>query len=80
MDTRSLRQIAVDSLASTECPNCHGVKREKQSFCSRCYFTLPKPMQFALYKMLSDGYVDAWDEAREWLKGNTNARSGTAGS
>lgn len=80
MDTRSLRQIAVESLASTECPNCHGTKNREQPFCSRCYFSLPKSKQFALYKTLSDGYVEAWDEAREWLKGNTNARSGTAGS
>ena len=69
-DTRSLRDIARDSLDSTECPHCHNSKESGQSFCRRCYFALPKNLRMALYKTFSEGYVDHWDEAREWLKGN----------
>ena len=66
----SLNQIALRDLASEKC-YCGMAKQKKRSFCAPCYFTLQKPMQIALYKTMDEGYGTAYDEAKDWLRINT---------
>jgi hypothetical protein len=68
--TPSLHQLAVEALDSRACL-CGAKKDRGNSFCHGCYFALPKEMRNALYRALRDGYAEAWDEARDWLRINT---------
>lgn len=68
--SKSLEQLARESLASGTCPHCKEVKQPERSFCYRCFKMLPPNMQKRLYKTFSEGYVTAWDEAVDWLKVN----------
>lgn len=70
-DTRSLRQIAWDDLFSEKCI-CGNKKQVKQSFCKTCYFELPQNMRYNLYKTFDDGYAEIYDEAKDYLKNETN--------
>jgi hypothetical protein len=67
----SLLQTAVRELASNQCV-CGEAKRPKQSFCGACYYSLPRELRNRLYKTLRDGYPEAYDEAKDWLKINTH--------
>ena len=69
--TKSLIQIALDNLESTVCPSCGNLKPKRKSFCGPCYWKLPKPTRIALYKPMSEGYAEIYDEALDWLKINT---------
>lgn len=59
--------IAQQELQGEVCV-CAGRKKSGESFCRRCYFTLPGRMRQALYRAFSSGYVEAYDEAKEFLK------------
>ncbi|QNI34500.1 hypothetical protein H7849_11755 [Alloacidobacterium dinghuense] len=74
MSDHSLETEAWDQLFSTQC-ECGSTKVKKQSFCRRCYFSLPRELQQALYRSFSEGYVEAWSEARDYLKEERTARS-----
>jgi hypothetical protein len=67
METRSLQQQAREELYGELCA-CGQKKKSAQSFCRRCYFVLPPATRSALYKSFSDGYVEVYDEAKEFLK------------
>ena len=67
----SLVQIALQELDGTVC-YCGARKSKGKSFCARCFFSLPKKMQGDLYKHISDGYAEIWDEARDFLRVQAN--------
>lgn len=68
--TESLVATALRELDSTTCA-CGGQKRRGNSFCLTCYYALPQELRQRLYKALSDGYAQAYDEAKDWLRINT---------
>lgn len=74
--SRSLNQIALDDLHSTICA-CGQNKASMQSFCRRCYFALPTEMRKRLYTLMPE-YAGIYDEAKDWLRINTNAQIGRA--
>jgi predicted amidophosphoribosyltransferase len=61
-------RLAVSSLASELCPACGGKKKFRQTFCARCYFSLPKAMQRATYARLGSGYQEAIVDALNYLQ------------
>lgn len=66
--TESLQQQALRELGEMTCPNCGEPKGRGKSFCGPCYFTLPEPMRRTLYKPFSEGYAEAYAEAKQWLR------------
>lgn len=56
-------------LLSIDC-ECGRKKKTRQSFCSKCYFSLPRQLQAALYQRVGEGYEEAHAQARTILKGN----------
>ena len=56
----------VRELRGTGC-RCGRVKLAGRTFCKACYQTLPKDLQTALYRRLSNGYEQAVDEALAFL-------------
>lgn len=56
---------AFRDLASTVCA-CGGKKQYHMSFCSRCYYSLPKPLRAALYDT-HDDYVGPYNRALQDL-------------
>lgn len=52
----------VRELAGNRC-QCGARKIERQSFCERCYFKLPKGMRLALYGLIGQGYEEAYQAA-----------------
>jgi len=72
---RSLTQIAIDELGSTVCL-CGGPKERKKSFCVRCYFELPMELRRAMFKTFSEGYAEAYDEAKDFLRIHTSRLKG----
>jgi predicted amidophosphoribosyltransferase len=61
---------ALTELDSTECPHCKRSKRSGHSFCWNCFKELPQRLKNLLYKKFWEGYVEYYDEAKEWLKEN----------
>lgn len=61
------RQI-WDEFIGKVCPSCLGTKRTKNGFCQRCYYSLPKAMQSALWNRFGAGYEEAHVAALHWLK------------
>jgi len=66
----SLTKQATDALDSASCCFCSKSKGKGKAFCSKCYYRLPEGLRKSLWKGFSEGYVDAWDEAKEWLRLN----------
>jgi hypothetical protein len=56
----------VRELAGSQCM-CGSRKRPNQTFCTRCYFRLPKEMRSALYRLISQGYEEAYEAAVKYL-------------
>jgi hypothetical protein len=71
--TKSLIQIALDDLQSVVC-FCGAKKAAKQSFCRACYFALPASLRSQLYKHISDGYAEIYDEAKTFIQCETNRK------
>ena len=69
--SESLVDIALRELGSNVCI-CGAEKRPQQSFCRPCYFALPRRMQSELYKPMSEGYAEIYDEAKDYLKIETD--------
>ncbi len=69
--SESLTDIAIRELASIVCI-CGGSKREKQSFCWGCYQALPVRLRSRLYMTYSAGYAELYDEAKDFLKIETD--------
>jgi hypothetical protein len=70
----SLLEEAKRILFSDTCV-CGKPKVKNQSFCRGCYFALPGRLRSELYKSFSDGYAEIWDEAREYIKNETDRMS-----
>lgn len=64
----SPKQRAFREFMSTKCCVCQRNKPAKNGFCSRCYYSLPKAMQRALWQRFLEGYEEAHEVARNWLK------------
>lgn len=62
------RARAWTEFSSKECCICRGAKPRNNGFCRACYFSLPKPMQRALWQRFGEGYEAAHQAAREWLQ------------
>jgi hypothetical protein len=56
----------IRELAGTDC-RCGRAKAPHQTFCRRCYFSLPKQLQRNLYRRVGEGYEEAYTEAAEML-------------
>ena len=63
-----VRRLAAE-LESRECPHCSGRKDRQCTFCRRCYYRLPTSLRSPLYKRIGEGYEQAYEAAREFLKG-----------
>lgn len=61
--------------SGTECPGCHGPKKKNNGFCSKCYYSLPKEMQKALWNRFGSGYEEAHEDARDWLEQEQRAKA-----
>jgi hypothetical protein len=64
--TIALRELKADRCA------CLRKKIPSMSFCGGCYHELPKDMQMKLYARVGSGYEQYYDEAKKWLRANTN--------
>lgn len=73
--SESPRQRAHREFMDTKCCVCGGKKPPKNGFCSRCYYSLPKTMQRALWQRFLEGYEEAHEEAREWLEQERRAKA-----
>ena len=58
--TPSLQQEARTALAGPFCI-CGAAKERKHSFCRGCYAALPHELKSGVWKMMSEGYAEAWD-------------------
>lgn len=56
----------VRELQSKDC-RCGAMKKEMQTFCKRCYFSLPPKMRDRLYDRLGEGYEQAYAAAVKFL-------------
>jgi ribosomal protein L40E len=63
---------ALQQLLGNVCQGCNGHKPSRMSHCRRCYFSLPKAMQRALYKRIGEGYEAAYAESLEMIKEERN--------
>lgn len=71
--TESPKLQAIRELDSEQC-SCGNKKKPKQSFCNRCYYSLSRPMQLALYRRFGSGYEEAYQAAKNWLKEEATTR------
>ena len=60
-------QFYIKELQSEECA-CDGPKKRGNSFCYKCFTSLPLNMQRDLYQNIWDGYGEAYDKAVVWLE------------
>lgn len=58
---------AIRDLIGTECKGRGGKKTSRMSHCSRCYFKLPVQLRRDLYKLVGDGYEEAYAKSLELL-------------
>ena len=49
-------------LIGTAC-RCGNLKQPKQTFCRKCYYSLPEEMRRALYQRMGEGYEEAYFRA-----------------
>ena len=75
----SMVQIALKELEAEKCV-CGAEKQKRQSFCRKCYLALPQKLRSELYKPMSDGYAEVHEEAKDWLRINTDRLNKKAGS
>jgi hypothetical protein len=61
--------IALSELEGTKC-FCGRSKKSGQSFCSKDYFKLPPRLRTKLYVGINDGYLEAYGDAKDYLKEN----------
>lgn len=59
------------SLKSTVCPACGRGKTARLSLCNRCYFSLSRAEQNALFRFFGAGYEEAMAAALATLKAET---------
>ena len=47
---------------------CGKKKTPRQTFCGGCYFALNRPLRQSLYRLVGEGYEEAYEEAVKVLK------------
>lgn len=57
----------LHELKSGQCP-CGNRKRPRETFCSSCYFALPRVMRQELYNRVGEGYEEAYKQASDYLR------------
>lgn len=62
----ALLRLVIHELAGIVC-RCGRPKQERQTFCRKCYYSLPRPQQRALYQRVGEGYEAAYVKAVEFL-------------
>lgn len=67
----------VQELLGTVC-RCGKKKGSRKTFCHSCYFSLPKPMQTALYRRVGAGYEAAYAQAAARLGFDLSGDGGAA--
>lgn len=67
MNTDRRKQIAA-SLESKSCEGCGREKVRGQSFCSKCYYSLPMNNRKALYQRFGRGYEESYEKSLELIK------------
>ncbi len=70
MKTESLLGEAIRELSALRCA-CGAAKRHGHSFCYACFHSLPVNLRRELWRPLSEGYAEAYVEAKEWLRTHT---------
>jgi hypothetical protein len=63
---KSLVHAVLVELAGCRC-FCGSMKREKTTFCTRCYHKLPLLMRNSLYAHVGSGYLENYAAARKFL-------------
>lgn len=61
-----LLRLALHELRGVTC-RCGAPKITMQTFCRRCYYSLPRQNQRALYQRVGEGYEAAYLQAIEFL-------------
>lgn len=59
----------LNEFEGTRC-RCGARKMRRQSFCRRCYYSLPKKLRINLYRRIGRGYEEAYQVAVDYLEGN----------
>jgi hypothetical protein len=67
-------KLAILSELKSETCYCGSPKKSRETFCKRCYFLLPNRLRRALYSQWGSGYVEAYVVARNYLKGQFEAK------
>lgn len=65
-EDRTVLTARLEELHGRVC-RCGTAKTPDQTFCRDCYFRLPMPMRRALYLLILDGYIEAYDDAVTFL-------------
>ena len=60
-------KFLLEELKSEEC-QCGNPKKSGNSFCYRCYSSLPSHLQRSLYRNFGNGYEEAYEESIQHLK------------
>lgn len=63
-ETRTLKMI--QELKGQVC-RCGADKNAGNTFCLKCYYSLPKPLRAALYQRVGEGYEQAYEEAVAYM-------------
>lgn len=69
--TESLKAQAERELHETRCA-CGAAKERGKSFCWGCYVPLRFDLKRGLTRSLNDGYAEAYDEAKDFLRIETD--------
>jgi hypothetical protein len=64
---KSAVQIAREALAAEVCV-CGKPKKRERPFCIRCFYRLPKDLQIAMQRTMSQGFAEYYSEAVDHLK------------
>ena len=60
------QQELIEELRGTDC-RCGKPKKERETFCKSCYFSLPPDLRNRLYKGIGEGYEAAYAVAANLL-------------
>jgi hypothetical protein len=69
--SESLNAQALRELKEIKCAGCGNRKACGNSFCLPCYKKLPLWLQREMYKTFSEGYGEAYSEAKDHLRENS---------